>query len=539
VTRLQDRYWSADILGGPLQEEIHFGDRRMLCYAHRPPTLWRMFAGAVERYPDRPAVVEGRRLSYRELDADVGRIAAGMARDGFRKGDRLALLLGNRWEYIALILACARIGVIAVPVGIRQQRPELEFLLGDCRVRGVVFEDDLASIVPDRAAVPTLTHRYAMEGGVEGASPFTGWLVDDPVPEPADVAEEETAVILYTSGTTGRPKGALLTNIGIVHSATTFARCLRLTQDDRAMVAVPLSHVTGLVGVALSAICVGAAVVLMRQAFKVEPFLALASSERITFSILVPTIYTLAVMSPAIDTVDLSAWRIGCFGGAPMPVATIEMLAKKLPGLALINAYGATETTSPTTVMPLAAWRGHTDSVGQVVPCGQVRVVDTNGHDLPAGEIGELLIAGPMVVPGYHARPEANATEFLDGFWRSGDLGSIDEEGFVRIFDRRKDMINRGGFKIFSAEVENVLSHHDDVLECAIIGKADPVLGERVHAIIVPRPGREVDRDSVRRFCAARLADYKVPESVTILTEPLPRNSNGKIQKQALRSIVG
>lgn len=534
----KDRYWKADTLGGPLRQEVHFGGRQMLCYADRPPTLWRMFADIVARFPDRPAIVEGRRMTYRELDADVAKIAGGFTRCGFGGGDRIGLLLPNRWEYLAIVLACARIGAVAVPMGTRQQRPEVEFLLADCGVLCLIIDDALAGIMPNRAATPALTHVYSMDGTVADTMPFADLLKAGPAPDSADVNEEDVAVILYTSGTTGRPKGAMLTNLGIIHSAMTFARCLQLTHEDRALVAVPMAHVTGLVGVSLAAMCVGGCIVLMRQAFKTEPFLALASAERITFSILVPTIYTLAVMNPAIDQVDLSGWRVGCFGGAPMPVATIERLAQKLPNLALVNAYGATETTSPTTIMPLSDWRENMDSVGQMVPCGDVRVVDANDRDLPAGEVGELLIAGPMVVPGYHARPEANTSDFVDGYWRSGDLGSVDSNGFVRIFDRRKDMINRGGLKVFSAEVENVLSRHDDVLECAIIGKPDPVLGERVHAVVVPRAGRNVDLASIRRFCAERLSDYKTPESATVLTAPLPRNSNGKIQKQMLRDLL-
>jgi len=510
----------------------------MLCYADRPPTLWRMFADIVARFPDRPAIVEGRRLSYRELDAEVAKIAAGLVGSGLGRGARIGLLLSNRWEYLAIVVACARIGAIAVPMGTRQQRPEVEFLLADCGALCLIVDDALAGILPNREATPALTHVYSMDGTVADTMPFADLLKAGPAPAPADVTEEDTAVILYTSGTTGRPKGAMLTNLGIVHSAMTFARCLQLTHEDRALVAVPMAHVTGLVGVSLAAMCVGGAVVMMRQAYETKAFLALASHERITFSILVPTIYTLAVMSPAIDQVDLSAWRIGCFGGAPMPVATIERLAEKLPTLALVNAYGSTETTSPTTIMPLSAWRGHMDSVGQVVPCGAVRVVDADGRDVAPGEPGELLISGPMVVPSYHARPEANASEFVDGYWRSGDIGSVDADGFVRILDRRKDMINRGGLKIFSAEVENVLSHHDDILECAIVGRPDPVLGERVHAFVVARDGKSVGPESVRRFCADRLSDYKVPETVTVLSEPLPRNSNGKIQKGILRQLT-
>jgi acyl-CoA synthetase (AMP-forming)/AMP-acid ligase II len=186
--------------------------------------------------------------------------------------------------------------------------------------------------------------------------------------------------------------------------------------------------------------------------------------------------------------------------------------------------------------MPLAAWRDHIDSVGQVVPCCHVKVMDENGREVAPGEAGELWIAGPMVVPGYHNRPEANRTDFVDGYWRSGDIGSLDDDGFVRVFDRRKDMLNRAGFKIYSAEVENTLNYHPAVVESAIVGRPDPVLGERVHAFIVAVEGMSVELDEIRAFCADQLADYKVPESITVLEQPLPRNNNGKIQKPELRT---
>jgi acyl-CoA synthetase (AMP-forming)/AMP-acid ligase II len=352
-----------------------------------------------------------------------------------------------------------------------------------------------------------------------------------------DLCEEDVAVLLYTSGTTGRPKGAQLTHLGIIHSALTFARCHGLTESDRGLVAVPLSHVTGLVGVALSTMIVGGCVVMMRQAYKTADFLTLASREKITYSILVPTIYTLCVMSPELSAYDLSSWRIGCFGGAPMPVATIEMLAEKLPHLQLLNAYGATETTSPATIMPRTQWRDHFDSVGISVPCGEIKIVDDDGHEVPMGMAGELWIAGPMVVPGYWQRPDASKSEFVNGFWRSGDIGSIDADGFVRVFDRKKDMINRGGFKVFSAEVENVITSLDGVLECAVIGRDDPVLGQRVYAIVVVPEESSLTDDHVREFCAGQLADYKVPETVSLQHVPLPRNANGKVLKATLRDI--
>jgi acyl-CoA synthetase (AMP-forming)/AMP-acid ligase II len=534
---LQDRYWAPDGFGGALRDEQHFGGRVMRCFAERPANLAAMLDDLVRRFPARPAIIEGdRTITYAELDGIVAAVAAGLAAEGIAAGDRVALFLGNCWEFLAIIFACHRLGAIAVPIGTRQRRAELEFLLNDCGARVLVFEAKLADAVPAPESVGHPFRLVAARGDVPGVRPFSALLAGaSPAPSRPAIGEEDTAVILYTSGTTGRPKGAQLTHLGIIHSAMTFARCFGLGTEDRGLVAVPLAHVTGLVGVSLPSLIVGGAVVLMYREYKTDPFFELASRARISFSILVPAIYTLAANHADLDRYDLRAWRIGCFGGAPMPVATIETLARKLPHFDLLNAYGATETTSPTTIMPRAAWRDHVDSVGQVVPCGEVKVVDERGAPVPPGTPGELLIAGPMVVPGYWQRPEANAAEFAQGFWRSGDIGSIDAEGFVRIFDRRKDMINRGGFKIFSAEVENVLMGLAGVAECAIVGRPDPVLGERVHAFVVPQEGAALGAADVQQFCAARLADYKVPETITIENAPLPRNANGKIQKAVLR----
>jgi len=532
-------FWADSGIGGPLRRETHYGDRTMLCFAERPPTLAAMFDDLVSKFGDRPAIVDDGTISYRELDARVRAIAAALTGLGIAPGDRVALFLGNCWEFLAVTLACNRIGALLVPIGTRQRKAELEFLLGNSGAKLLVFEAELADQIPSADEAPELTHLFVAHGDAAGARPFDDLLAANAADAPrAALHEDDTAVILYTSGTTGKPKGAELTHLSILHSAYAFARAHELTEHDRGLVAVPLSHVTGLVGVSYATLAAGGCIVLMRQAFKTADFLALASRERITWSILVPAIYTLAVMHPEFDRYDLSAWRIGCFGGAPMPVPTIEMLSKRLPQLQLRNAYGATETTSPTTIMPQAYWRDHMDSVGQVIPYAQVRVLDADDREVAPGEPGELLIAGPMVVPRYWRRPDANAKEFVNGFWRSGDIGSIDKDGFVRVFDRKKDMINRGGFKIFSAEVENVICGIDGVLETAIIGTPDPVLGERVNAIVVTSEGAHLSERDVAAYCAARMSDYKVPESIIIRSEPLPRNANGKIQKTVLRETI-
>ena len=229
--------------------------------------------------------------------------------------------------------------------------------------------------------------------------------------------------------------------------------------------------------------------------------------------------YQLCLLSAALASEDLSAWRIGGFGGAPMPEASIAALAQRLPGLTLINAYGATETTSPATLMPPG--RGQPlDSVGVALPAADIRVMDDDGREIAPGEVGELWIAGPMVVPGYWADAAATAASFTAGHWHSGDIGSVDAQGFVRIVDRKKDMLNRGGFKVYSVEVENVLMAWPGVVEAAVIGRPCPVLGERVHAV-VHAPGMVTDEAALRAHCAERL----------------PRNANGKLLKRVLRAL--
>ena len=294
--------WGNDGLGGSLRREQHYDGRSMLCYSERPTTLAAMLSDIVRRFPERPAIVEDRAITYRELDGLTRTIAAGLSDCGIVRGDRVALFLGNCWEFLACVLACNRIGAIVVPIGTRQRQAELEFLLNDSGAKVLIFESDLADAIPPRSALPALAQMFSIRGTASGARLFDELLTapTQALPSP-HISEEDVAVILYTSGTTGRPKGAQLTHLGIIHSALTFARCHGLTETDRGLVAVPLSHVTGLVGVALSTMIVGGCVVLMRQAYKTPDFLALASREKITYSILVPTIYTLCAMHPELE----------------------------------------------------------------------------------------------------------------------------------------------------------------------------------------------------------------------------------------------
>jgi acyl-CoA synthetase (AMP-forming)/AMP-acid ligase II len=515
--------------------EARFGDRVVPMFAERPQSIWAMVAEAAAKNPDGEALVCGsRRMSWREVVRDSARVGAGLRRLGLQPGDRVAFLLGNRIEFVLALFGAAHAGLVAVLLGTRQQKPEIAYVLNDCGAKALIHEASLADRVPDAADVRDLQHRIAVDDDA-ARSQFSRLVSDDTMP-PAEVAEEDTALLMYTSGTTGRPKGAMLAHCNVIHSSMIYEACMGLTAADRSIAAVPLAHVTGVVAnITCMARCAGTLIIVAE--FKAAEYLKIAARERVTQTVMVPAMYNLCLLQADFDKHDLSAWRIGGYGGAPMPVATIEKLAEKIPQLRLINAYGATETSSPSTIMPPELTAAPLDSVGLPCPGADIIVVDAEGRELPRGEIGEIWIHGGSVVKGYWNNPKATADGFTGGFWHSGDLGSIDEQNFVRVFDRQKDMINRGGLKIYSAEVESVLAAHPAVVESAIIAKPCPVLGERVHAVIVTRDAA-VGTEVLREWCAARLSDYKVPETIALTVEPLPRNANGKVMKRQLREAL-
>jgi len=525
--------WPREILPA-MRREVRFGDRVVEAFVDRPKSIWEMVEAAAARNGDGEALICGeRRLRWRDVVPQAGQIAAGLREKGLQRGDRIALLLGNRIEFVLSMLAAAQLGLITVLLSTRQQKREIAYVLADCGAKLLFHEATLADRLPDACDVPELQHRIAVDDDVmlSQLATFADW---SPLQEATEVGEEDTAMILYTSGTTGQPKGAMLAHCNIVHSAMLFEACMQLTAADRSIAAVPLAHVTGVVANIMSmARCAGSLIILPE--FKAAAFLKLAASQRITHSLMVPAMYNLCLLQADFAAHDLSAWRIG-YGGAPMPIATIEKLAATSPGLKLINAYGATETTSPSTMMPGELTADHIDSVGLPCPGTRILVMDAEGRELPRGEIGEIFIGGAQVIKGYWNNPKATAESFTGGFWHSGDLGAIDAQNFVRVFDRQKDMINRGGLKIYSAEVESVLASHPAVVESAIVAKPCPVLGERVHAVIVVR--EEITAEALRAFCAARLSDYKVPETILLTTDPLPRNANGKIMKRQLREAL-
>jgi long-chain acyl-CoA synthetase len=515
--------------------EARFGDRVVPSFNNRPASIWAMVADAAVRNPYCEALICGdTRMTWREVAQRSAQIAAGFKEIGLRPGDRVAILLGNRIEFVLALYAAAHLGLISVMLNTRQQRPEIAYVLTDCGAKLLIHEDALADRLPERSDVPDLLHRVSL-GVTAGSLAFEDLIAAETSLTPTSVDEEDTAMILYTSGTTGKPKGAMLAHCNLIHSAMVYEACLELTPDDRSIAVVSLGHVTG-IAANIMATLRSAGTLIIASEFKAGNFLELAAIERATVTLMVPAMYNLCLLQADFKSHDLSAWRIGGYGGAPMPVATIERLAEKLPRLKLVNAYGSTETSSPSTIMPPAFTASHIDSVGLPCPGANIIVVDPDGREVSRGDIGEIWIHGGSVIKGYWNNPRATAGSFTAGYWRSGDLGSMDEQNFVRVLDRQKDMINRGGLKICSAEVESVLAGHPAVIESAIVARPCPVLGERVHVVVVVRS--DIDPPTLRAWCAERMSDYKVPETIDIGLSPLPRNANGKIMKQTLRQAL-
>ncbi len=514
--------------------ELHHG-RVVACRPDRLANVNALWQHALQANPHGEVIVAGEeRLTYAALETRIASLAGGLARVGVSPGTRVAVRLGNGIPFVALAFAVARLGAIFVPINVREEREAMVHLLADCGACVLVTEAEFAAAVPPPHDTPACRHRFCI-GPVAGFRPFTELEAGPPVTAATPVDEDETATILYTSGTTGRSKGALLTHLAIVHQATTYREAFTLTADDCTIVVVPMSHVTGLMaGVHATVACAGRMVAV--RTFDAAEFLATAARERLSFAVLVPAMYNLFLLRARLCDYDLSAWRIGGFGGAPMPAPTITRLGEALPNLNLVNAYGATETTSPITIMDPRETARRRLSVGLATPGAEILVMDEDGREVPAGHNGELWHAGPMVAPGYWNNPEATAREFAGRYWKSGDVGSKDADGFVYVHDRKKDMINRGGYKIYTAEVEGVILAVPGVREAAVIAKPCTVLGERVHAVV--HAGASVTVEDVAAACEA-LSDYQRPESYTFSARPLPRNANGKVLKRSLRQTLG
>jgi long-chain acyl-CoA synthetase len=485
---------------------------------------------------EKPAVRHGdATLSYRELADRCGRFAAFVAaRAG--AGARVGLLLPNAPELVVGYFGAIAAGAVAVPVNHRLSPPEAGYVLSDSGATIVVttaaHHARLAHL-PEAKGVDTWVVVDG-DGDVPGAVPFPATLAGAPRPAPAPRGGDDVACLLYTSGTTGFPKGAMISHANALFNVGSCEKTLGYRADDVGLVALPLFHVTALHSQLVALLAAGATVVL-QQDYDTRRMLELIAGERVSALFLVPAIYKLMTLRrDEVRRHDLSRVRLAAYGGAPMDPETIRTLRELLPGVELHNCYGLTECSSLGTVLPAPEVLTRSDSVGLPVPGTEAEVRDEAGARLPPGRPGELYLRGPHVVQGYHRAPEKTRAALRDGWLRTGDVARMDAEGFVYILDRAKDMINRGGEKIYGLEVENVLYAYPGVAEAAVAGVPHVVFGEVPVAFVVPLPGATIDREGLRAHCATRLADFKVPVEVRIL-EALPRNPGGKVVKQELR----
>jgi long-chain acyl-CoA synthetase len=495
------------------------------------------------------------RYTYAEHNLRARLLAVHLAGLGVERGDRVALCSANNPEWVLTWWACAILGAVLVPLNAWWKAEELEFGLNDSEAKVLIADERRIEMVRERLPeLRALEHVFAIgEPGAHPVRAFAELLTgNDRGYPPGFVEEDDLLAILYTSGTTGQPKGATLTHRQALANLQNIivsgvAAAMRGTPPPEAdvkvqsasLLIVPLFHVTGCLATMMVNYATGGKLVLMPPG-RFDPDLAMETieRERITSFGGVPTIMWRILESPNLEKYDLSSVQRASYGGAPAARELIERIEEVFPNLrkTLATAYGLTETASVATAISGEDYFAHPGSVGRPAPTVEVRVVTDDGVDADAGGRGEVWIKGPNVMNrGYWRRPDANESSFSEGWFHTGDIGYLDAEGYLYLVDRAKDMIIRAGENVYSVEVEHVLFDHPDVIDAAVVGVPHRTLGEEVKAVVQLRDGATATPDDIRAFCREHLADFKVPEHVEIRAEPLPRNPAGKVLKQELR----
>lgn len=490
--------------------------------------------------PDQIAIIHGDRspMTYRQFADATDRISAVLRERGVGNGDSVAYLGENSPELLQVMFGAAQVGAVFVPVNTRLAAPEIGYVLADCAARVLIHDPDFA--VPVASAAATARTPYVIVNG-EGTADRPGLAhlaraAVTPFTDHADTAHEDPAAIVYTSGTTGRAKGAVLTHGNLTWVALNCVVDYDVVSADVALMISPLFHVASLGMGALPVILKGATMVIERG---FEPGRALAQIERHGVTMLsgVPTTYQLLADHPAWASTDLSTLTKLTCGGSAVPARILN--AYEARGLSFSQGYGMTEAAPGATALPPTMTRVKQGSVGLPHFFTDVRITDAAGAVLPAGAVGEIEVAGPNVFPGYHGLPEATAEAFTaDGWFRSGDLGHLDADGYLYISGRLKDMIISGGENIYPLELEQLLTEVDGVTSAAVIGVPDERWGEVPWAIVTVGDGASVDTATVRARLDGRIARYKLPKNVVIVDE-LPRTASGKVRKADLRTRFG
>ena len=493
-------------------------------------------------HPNKPvALFDGGRLSYGELDALSDRFAVGLRASGLAIGDRVGIQLPNIPQFLIAYFGVLKAGCIAVPLNVLLKAPELAYCLGDAQARTLVtwagIADEAIKGAGD-AAVPTV---YIVNTPGVPKSPagrqFEELLAREPtVPPMAQTDPGDTAVIVYTSGTTGTPKGAELTHFQLFMNADTPGRVFGIRDDDIVMVALPLFHVFGLSSQLNVCVRFGATMSLVAR-FDPAKALEVIQRDGVTIFEGVPTMYIAVLHHPNVEAYDVSTLRIGISGGAPLPAEVLDAFEERF-GIVILEGYGLTETAS-TTTFNVSVDERKIYSVGKPIWGVEVEIWDDANRPLPPGSenVGEIVIRGVNTMRGYFRKPEETAEAFTDGWFHSGDLGYCDEDGFYFIVDRKKDLIIRSGYNVYPREVEEVLYTHPAVATTAVIGVPDDRVGEEIKAFVQLKTGATATEDEIIDYVKERIAAYKYPRIVEF-SDDLPIGPTGKVLKKELKTLV-
>lgn len=491
----------------------------------------------------------GKGTSYGELEQSVARFAAALEDLGVQKGDHIALLLGNTPHYIISLYATMRLGAVAIPINPIYTADEISYIIQNGDVKVVVALDLLLPLVEAGVqgfpqvvqyiiceTTPDVGEKYAAlsESAKAKTKLFTHVLQGATrLLDPVEVASDDTAIILYTSGTTGQPKGAMLTHQNLYSNARDIGDYLKMTSDDRVVATLPVFHVFALTVVVNSPLTRGATILLAPR-FSPGEIFELISTYKATVFAGVPTMYNFLYQFEQADVAAFSSIRLAISGGASLPVSLLHNFEQKF-NVRISEGYGLSEASPVTCFNPIDRER-KPGSIGQSIINVENKVVDENGDEVAVGEVGELIVRGPNVMKGYYKMPEETAVAIRDGWLYTGDLASKDEEDYFYIVDRKKDMIIVGGYNVYPREVEEVLFSHKGIVEAAVVGFPDPDFGEAVHAYVVLKyPSLTVEE--IRAYCAEHIVKYKVPTVIEILDE-LPKNTTGKILRRSLKEIA-
>ncbi|WP_313409988.1 AMP-binding protein [Aeromicrobium sp.] len=473
-----------------------------------------------ERHGDAPAVADDRTsLTYTELDERAGAVAGRLAAEGFGRGDVLAIMLANRVELVVCLFAAWRLGGTATPVNPAFTDVEATHQVSDSGARLIVVEDDDS---PTGGARPVTVASLA-------AAPPTGVA-------PVVNAPDDIALLVYTSGSTGRPKGVMLSHANVEAMSSTMANHMELDDRDHCMLILPLFHVNAVMVSLLAPLRVGGRLTIIGR-FSPQTFFGEVERIRPTYFSAVPTIYALLASLPREVQPDTSSLRFVVCGAAPVSQELLTACEERF-GFVMVEGYGLTEGTCASACNPVGrdAVR-KLGTVGPALPGQRIAIGGPGGEHLPPGEVGEVLISGPTVMQGYLNKPEATAGTIVDGWLHTGDVGRLDEDGYLQLVDRIKDMIIRGGENLYPKEIENTIAQIEGVLEVAVVGRSDDVLGEVPVAFVVTYPGAMLTQEDVLAYCGRELTRVKVPAAVDIVEE-LPKNPVGKIDKPTLRRLV-